>query len=209
MSNDKIRISNLRAEFTTFNTGGSLITTADNENPNKIAYPNQLGFDHMQSYYVGIEGNPSSNMRANVNFNVLGHVAENPINEIFYENRGRTITVKTDQGEEEVTDLNRVQVYNAEFEWNAKEFDLRGFYRTGHDQWGYEGDFFGLYSEANYGPNLDIYNGEILDFEVDGKRSLKGFKVAFGTQLWWGANPAVLLKYSKTIGKFDLSAIYH
>ncbi|HSQ46971.1 MAG TPA: hypothetical protein VLM44_08645, partial [Lutibacter sp.] len=160
-------------------------------------------------YYVGIEGNPSSNMRANVNFNVLGHVAENPIDEIFYENRGRTITVKTDEGEQEITDLNRVQVYNAEFEWNAKEFDLRGFYRTGHDQWGYEGDFFGLYPEANYGPNLDIYNGEILGFEVDGKRSLKGFKVAFGPQLWWGANPAVLLKYSKTIGKFDFSAIYH
>jgi hypothetical protein len=26
-----------------------------------------------------------------------------------------------------LTDLNRVQVYNAEYEWNAKDFDLRGF----------------------------------------------------------------------------------
>jgi hypothetical protein len=25
----------------------------------------------------------------------------------------------------ELTDLNRVSVYNAEFEWNAKDFDLR------------------------------------------------------------------------------------
>ena len=208
-SNDKIRISNLRAEFTTYNTGGSLITTPNNADPDKLAYPNQLGFDHMQSYYVGVEGNPSSNMRANVNFNVLGHVAENPIDEIFYENRGRTVTVNTNDGTADITDLNRVQVYNAEFEWNAKEFDLRGFYRTGHDQWGYEGDFFGLYPEANYGENLDIYNGEILGFEVDGKRSLKGLKMAFGPQLWWGANPAVLLKYSRTIGKFDFSAIYH
>ena len=39
---------------------------------------------------------------------------------------------------------------------------MRGFYRTGHYHWGYEGDLFGLYPEANYGPNLDIYNGEIL-----------------------------------------------
>jgi hypothetical protein len=31
-------------------------------------------------------------------------------------------------------------------------------------------DFFGLYPEANYGPNLDIYNGQIL--EIDGKRHL-------------------------------------
>jgi hypothetical protein len=31
---------------------------------------------------------------------------------------------------------------------------------------------FGLYPEANYGPNLDIYNGQILGFEIDGKRHL-------------------------------------
>ena len=163
----------------------------------------------MQSYYIGVEGNPSPNMRANVNFNVLGNVAENPIDEIFYENRGRTKTVNTDEGNVNINDLNRVQVYNAEFEWNAKDFDLRGFYRTGHYHWGYEGDFFGLYPEANYGPNLDIYNGEILGFEIDGKKSIKGLKVAFGPQLWWGANPAVLLKYSKKIGKFDVTGIYH
>jgi hypothetical protein len=37
----------------------------------------------------------------------------------------------------------------------------------------------GEYPEANYSPNLDIYNGETSGFEVDGKR-LKGFKAAFG-----------------------------
>ncbi|MFO7720612.1 MAG: glycoside hydrolase family 2 TIM barrel-domain containing protein [Gillisia sp.] len=208
-TNNKIRVSNLRAEFTTFNTGGSLITTPDDPVSGDLNYPNQLGFDHMQSYYVGIEGNPTSNMRANVNFNILGHVAENPIDEIFYENRGRPRSVNTDQGTVEITDLNRVQVYSAEYEWNAKDFDLRGFYRTGHYHWGYEGDFFGLYREANYGPNLDIYNGEFLGFEIDGKRSLEGLKAAFGPQLWWGANPAVLLKYSRKIGKFDISGMYH
>ena len=29
----------------------------------------------------------------------------------------------------------------------------------------------------------------------------KGFKLAMGPELWWGANPAILLKYSKTFGK--------
>ena len=207
---EKIRISNLRIESTTFNTGGSLITTPNVAAENNTVFPNQLGFDHMQSYFVGVEGNPAPNMKANVNFNVLGHVAENPIDEIFYENRGRSRSVKTIEGDYlNLTDLNRLQVYNANFEWNTKEFDLRGFYRTGHYHWSYEGDFFGLYPEANYGPNLDIYNGEILGFEVDGKKALTGLKAAFGPQLWWGANPAVLLKYSKTIAKFDLSAVYH
>ena len=208
-SNSLVRISNLRAEFTTFNTGGNLLTTPDEADPDKQVYPDELGFDHMQSYFVGVEGNPSSNMRANVNFNILGNVAQNPIDEIFYENRGRPQSVNTDEGNLVLSDINRVQIYNAEYTWNAKEFDVRGFYRTGHNHWGYEGDFFGLYPEANYGPNLDIYNGEISGFEVDGKKALKGLKAAFGPQLWWGANPAFLLKYSKTIGKFDITGVYH
>lgn len=208
-SNQKLSISNLRAEFTTYNTGGSLITTPEDADPNSNQFPNQLGFDHTQSYFFGVEGKPTSNVRANVNFNVLGNVAQNPIDEIFYENRGRSLSVNTNEGDVDLIDNNRVQVYNAEFEWNAKEFDLRGFYRTGHYHWGYEGDFFGLYPEANYGPNLDIYNGEILGVEVDGKKAFKGLKAAFGPQLWWGANPALLLKYNRKVANVDLAAIIH
>jgi hypothetical protein len=208
-SSEMIKISNLRAEFTTFTTGGSLITTPKTADATKSQYPNKLGSDHMQSYYFGVEGNPTSNMKANVNINVLGHIAENPINEIFYENRGRNIMVNTPNGPVTITDNNRVQVYNASYTWTAKDFDLRGFYRTGHYHWGYEGDFFGLYPETNYGPNLDLYNGETLGFEMDGKGSLNGLKAAFGPQLWWGANPAFLLKYSRKIGRIDATAVYH
>lgn len=204
-----IKLSNLRAEFTTFNTGGSLITTPEADDPNTSTYPNRLGFDHMQSYFIGVEGNPSANMKANVNFNILGNVATNPINEIFYENRGRAQNVVTDEGEVFTNDINRVQVYNASYKWTAKDFELRGFYRTGHYHWGYEGDFFGLYPEANYGPNLDIYNGETLGFEIDGRGDLDGLKAAFGPQLWWGANPAYLLKYNRKIGKFNAAIVYH
>ncbi len=206
---EKLSISRLSAQFTTFNTGGSLITTPETEDPDANVFPNQLGFDHMQSYFVGIQGKPAANMRANVEFNILGNVAQNPINEIFYENVGRPVTVT---GEEEniiLADNNRLRVYQAEFEWKAKEFDLRGFYRTGHYHWAYEGDFFNLYPEANYGPNLDIYNGEILGVEVDAKGELEGLKAAFGPQLWWGANPTMLLKYSRNILNWDVTGIYH
>ena len=209
-SSGKVRLSRLRAEFTTFNTGGSLITTPETENPDQETFPNQLGFDNMQSYYIGVEGSPASNMTAEENFNILGNVAQNPINEIFYENVGRPITVINSNGEEVViTDNNRVRVYNAEYEWNTKVADIRGFYRTGHYHWGYEGDFFGLYPEANYGPNLDIYNGEILGMEIDGKGALKGLKAAFGPQLWWGANPTVLLKYQTHFKHWDITGIYN
>ena len=208
-TSDILKISNLRAEYTTYNTGGTLLSTPKTADPLQNTIPDQVGFDHMQSYYIGVEGNPAPNMKANVNVNILGRVANNPINEIFYENRGRVQKISTTSGNYEFNDVNRVQVYNASCAWNAKEFDLRGFYRAGHYHWGYEGDFFGLYPDAYYGSNLDLYNGETIGFEIDGKKSLTGMKAAFGPQLWWGANPAVLLKYSKKFGIFDASAIYH
>ena len=207
--NTKIKLSNLRAEFTTFNTGGTLITTPNVADPANNTFPNQLGFDQMQSYFIGVEGNPTSNMRANVNFNILGNVAENPIDEFFYENRGRSRSVKTADGDLLLNDINRIQVYNAEFDWNAKDFNLRGFFRTGHYHWAYEGDFFNLYREAYYGPNLDVYNADISGIEIDAKGALKGLKAAFGSQLWWGANPAVFLKYGTRLGDWDVSAVYH
>ncbi len=206
----KIRISRFTAALSTFNTGGSLISTPKEPDPNNAVYPNQLGFDHMQSFFVGVEANPASNFRANVEFNVLGNVAQNPIDQIFYENRGRPVQLNSNNGAVNVESINRLQVYRASYQWNHKWFDLNGFYRTGHFHWGYEGDFFGLYPEANYGPVIDIYNGIApFGFEVEGKKQLNGLKLAFGPQLWWGANPAVLLKYSKELAKFKVTGIFH
>jgi hypothetical protein len=208
--NGKIRFSRLSAEISTFSTGGDLITTPDEAAPDNTTYPNQLGFDNMQSFYVGVEGNPTSNMTANVEFNILGNVALNPIDEIFYENKGRPVTVSGPDGNVTLEDNNRVEVYRASYKWDEKLFKLDGFYRTGHYHWGYEGDFFGLYPEANYGPNLDIYGGKApYGLEIEGKKLFKGLKLAMGPELWWGANPAILLKYSKTIGKFDFTGIFH
>ena len=207
---EKIRFSRLSAEFSSFNTGGSLITTPKAGNSNGTSYPNELGFDHTESYFVGVEGSPVSNMTANVEFNILGNVALNPIDEIFYENKGRPVTVTGPNGDVILRSNNRVDVYRASYKWDEKLFNLNGFYRTGHYHWGYEGDFFGLYPEANYGPNIDIYNGGApFGFELEGKKAFKGLKLAFGPQLWWGANPAILLKYTKSLAKFNLTGIMH
>jgi Glycosyl hydrolases family 2, TIM barrel domain len=212
----KVRMSELRADLFTFNTGGKRISTPEDPIPGRTNYPDQLGFDHMQSFFIGVEAKPSENFRANVSFNILGNVAENPINEIFYENRGRIRTVQSfnignnTTSAIELSGAERLKVYRADINWNAKHFDLKGFYRTGHYHWGYEGDFFGFYPEANYGPNIDIYNGDApFGFELTGKKAFKNFKVAFGPQLWWGANPAILAKYSRQIGKFDITGIFH
>lgn len=205
----KIYLSNFRAEFSTYNTGGSLISTPSQASTNSTTYPDKLGFDHMESFYVGVTADPAPNVSANVQFNVLGNVATNPIDEIFYENRGKPITVSSPTGTQQIQSNNRVQLYRSSINWDSKYFKLNGFYRTGHYHWGYEGDFFGLYQEANYGPNIDIYNGEApFGFEIEGKKALKGLKLAFGPELWWGANPAVLAKYSRKLANFDISGIF-
>ncbi len=205
-----IRLSRFSTMFQTFSTGGALITTPEDANPDVRQFPDQQGFDHMQSFYFGIEATPSNSVRANVEFNVLGNVAQNPIDEIFYENRGRPVTLSGPQGNTTVESLNRFQVYSASYHWDHRYFNLEGFYRTGRYHWAYEGDFFNLYPEANYGPNIDIYNG-IAPFGVEAefKRELTGLKMAFGPQLWWGANPAILLKYQRNVGQYEITGMFH
>jgi hypothetical protein len=205
----KVRVSNLRIELETISTGGDRVSTPDNAIADPESYPSFRGFDHLESYYTDIEAKPADNVRGTLSLNYIGHVPGNPIDEIFYENRGRPKTVLTPDDPIQLQGIERLKVYSADITWADRWFDLHGFYRTGHYHWGYQGDFFGLYQEANYGPNIDIYNGEApLGFELTTKKSLDGLKVALGQELWWGANPAILLKYQRRIGAYDAAIVY-
>lgn len=205
----RVRVSDVWIRFETISTGGTRVETPEDEAEFPETYPAFQGFDHLESYYAQFEAQPSANVRGQFTLNYLGNVPVNPINEIFYENRGRTVQLSSPNGPVGLDAAERLKVHNASISWADKWFNLEGFYRTGHYHWGYEGDFFGLYREANYGPNIDIYNGEApLGFELETKKSLRGFKLAMGQELWWGANPAILLKYSRTFGDYDATAIY-
>jgi len=94
----KLSLSNLQANFTTFYTGGSLISTPKEADPSQTIYPNKLGFDHMQSFNIGVTANPAQNVSVNVQFNVLGNVAQNPIDEVFYEKWDKPIQVTSPNG---------------------------------------------------------------------------------------------------------------
>jgi hypothetical protein len=209
VENSLVRVSGLRIDLQTYNTGGDRITTPTDPLPGNNTIPAFLGFDHLESFYAQVEANPAENITGKVSFNMLGHVPLNPIDEIFYEKRGVPQTIITNQGPVQTDGIDRFKVYNASITWDSRWFKLNAFYRTGHYHWGYEGDFFGLYPEANYGDNIDIYNADApLGFEVTGKKYIDGLKVAFGPQLWWGANPAVLVKYRRQVGPFMLTGIY-
>jgi beta-galactosidase len=204
----RVRLSGLRINLETYTTGGERISTPDNAAP-QAAYPSFLGFDRLESYYADFEATPAPNVVGHLSINMLGNVPVNPINEIFYENRGRPVVVQTPQGNVEMRDVERLKVYQSSVTWDDPKFDLKGFYRAGHTHWGYEGDFFGLYREAFYGSNIDTYNGEAPNgIEIAGKQALSGLKFAFGPQLWWGANPAYIFKIQRRIGRFDATGVY-
>jgi len=206
---ERLSVSGLRLEFETFSTGGSRLSTPETLDRTTTTRPAFRGFDHLQSFYADFSARPAGNVTGMLSVNLLGHVPLNPIDEIFYENRGRPRRVQSDGETIELNDIERLKVYRASVSWDDRWFKLDGFYRTGHYHWGYEGDFFGLYREANYGPNIDIYNAETpLGFELAGKRVFDGFKFALGPELWWGANPAFLAKYRRRLGPFEMTGIY-
>jgi hypothetical protein len=204
---ERVRVSGVRMQFETFSTGASLTTTPRTSAVGG-ALPAARGFDQLQSFYTDFQAQPSPAVTANLSVNILGSVPRNPIDQIFYENRGVVRPFQTDSGTVASGGLERVKVYQASLSWEDRWFGLQGFYRTGHFHWGYEGDFFGLYREANYGPNIDIYNAEApVGVEIAGKRTLNGLKAAFGPQVWWGAPPTALFKYRRPVGRFDAAAV--
>ncbi len=205
----KIRLSSLSMHFETYGTGGHNVTTPTSSAPDDEAYPSYRGFDHGQSFFAEVEAKPSDALIGKVSVNMLGRVPVNPINEIFYENRGRTRAVQGIHGERvDLTDNERFRVHQGSVLWDDRWFVLDAFYRTGHLHWQYEGDFFGLYRDAYYGPNIDMYNGEApIGVEIEGKKSLRGLTVAMGPQLWWGANPAVFVKYQRNLMGGDWTAV--
>ncbi len=204
----RARLSGLRVQLETVGTGGTNVTTPAASAP-QADLPSFRGFDKFQSFYADFEGRPTDHVTGTVSVNVLGQVPTNPINEIFYEKRGLDRTVLGADYAATAIRGERVKVHHATISWEDRLFQLDGFYRTGHYHWGYEGDFFGLYRDAYYGTNTDVYDADApVGFEVAGKRQFDGLKLAFGQELWWGANPAIIGKYRRVIGPVTATGIY-
>lgn len=196
------RISDLRARFETVGTAGSPATERSD----------RLVVDHTETFYVGFEFRPSARARASVSFNFIGNVAQNRLDPLSFENRVRTdpddpTPLSIEDGES--IELERFAVYRADLEADSTLAKLHGYYRVGHGHWGYEGDFFGLYPEAHYGPQIDIYQANApFGAELTAKGPLAGLKIAFGPEIYWGANPTVIAKYSRGFGPVVATVVH-
>jgi beta-galactosidase len=204
-----VRVSNLRLLLDSSLSRGSLATTR----------ANATAADHTESIFFDLALQPSSGVYGRASFNVVGNVAQNRLNNLFYENRGtQPSTAQGVSGAAPPTTggavgqslgLERFALYQAEFKLDRQDFALEGFYRTGHYHWGEEGDFFNLYREANYGPNIDIYHGNApFGVVFAGKKTLEGLKVAVGPELYWGANPSIVAKYQKSVGPVGITLMH-
>ncbi len=171
---------------------------------------NITSLDHMQSLYSTFTVQPSKKLRANATLNVIGNVAQNRIDELFYENRAQALELQLADGTtRSIQGGEQIKLYNAEFEWETPWGQTTGYFRTGHFHWGYEGDLFGFYPEAFYGPNIDIYNVDVpIGIEIEGKQALEGLSIAAGPQVFWGANPMVMAKYFRSLGAVDVAVLH-
>ncbi|MEM6731748.1 MAG: hypothetical protein AAF658_09335, partial [Myxococcota bacterium] len=213
-----LKVSQLTIDLRSYYTDGALLdVSAVDEFGVDFGFTNnrerqRKQVQSLQSFTIGVETNPAKGVKAEANFNVLGNVATNLINEIYYERRALTTRIQNDLAPTQtaaIPGLDRVRVYNAKLTWDDTYFELEGFFRTGHYHWGYEGDFFGLRPETYYGQSIDIYNADVpIGFEVTGKRELDGFKLLFGQEVYWGANPLVMGKYETRIGSYDFAIIH-
>jgi beta-galactosidase len=223
-----IRLSNVRLNFDSSMSQGNA----------QAARGATRVFDHTESFFTDFVLQPTANVYARLSVNIVGNAAQNRLDPIYYENRtrvaastvnangtttammggampgtttmsGTTATGTTLTTANAMTDLQRVAVYQAEINIDQKYFSVEGYYRTGHNHWGDEGDLFGLYRSAYYGPNIDIYNGTApFGAVITGHKFLEGLKIAIGPEIYWGANPSLIAKYRRTFGPVTLTLVH-
>ena len=193
-----VRISNLLLK---------LETTASRGAPNTVR-GTTWKYDHTESSFVDVTLEPSSNLYARLSMNFVGNVAQNRLDPIFYENP-TYYPPGAPPGLPRQTQVHPVAIYQAEIRAEHHAFSVDAFYRAPRTGWEYEGDFFHLYPDTHYGETVDIYRADApFGVVVSGKHALEGFKLAFGPQIYWGANPTIIGKYRREVGLLTFTLMH-
>jgi beta-galactosidase len=174
---------------------------------------NDPRFDHTESLYVDITVQPTRKIIAKTTVNLVGNAAQNRLDPLYWENRKPRVTEPMDPAAPATPSMelasDHISLYGAELKADLPAVGVEAFYRVGHGHWGYEGDFFGLFREAHYGTAIDIYHANApLGAVLSGKGSLADVKVAIGPELYWGANPSVIGKWSHAFGALAVTAMH-
>ena len=176
-----------------------------------------LSFTDGQMVNLDFEFNPTNRIRGDFSLNILGNVSESDF-EFRYGDRGLPITVEvldddllgvTTRRDTVLNGRERVEIYDFNAVYEGEDYNLEAFYHVPRFHWGYEGDFFGLLRETTDLAGQDIWNAKApYGVEFAGKKGLDGLKVAFGPEIYWGANPMVLLKYEFDVGATEMAVMH-
>ncbi|MFK7885284.1 MAG: hypothetical protein AB8G16_00335 [Gammaproteobacteria bacterium] len=201
--------------------GGSLLTRfvlKGTENAISESGENGVEFSDGQLLFMDFEFKPTEKIDGQFTVNVLGDVADLEPLEIVYGRRGLPVQVvgfgTTDQGVEvqtvqTFTDRERVEIYDFEAKYVGEDFDVTAFYHTPRYHWKYKGDFFGLVREATDIYGADIWNAKAPEgVEFVGKGRYEGLTILGGPEVYWGANPKVVGKYSSKFRNTDWTFIH-
>jgi beta-galactosidase len=172
-----------------------------------------LEFSDGQMVFLDFAFAPTERIEGQFSLNVLGNVADTEPLEIQYGRRGLPVEVVTVDGDTlttiEFEDRERVEIYDFSAEYEGDKFDLEAFYHTPRYHWKYEGDFFGLIRETTDIYGMDIWNAKAPQgVEMVGKGQFDGLTLLFGPEVYWGANPKVVVKYDFNFAGFDYTFIH-
>ncbi|MCP4879819.1 MAG: hypothetical protein GY905_04665 [Gammaproteobacteria bacterium] len=88
-----------------------------------------------------------------------------------------------------------LEIYDFSATHIGESVDTNLFYHVPRYHWGYEGDYFGLMRETTNMPDQDTWNEKApAGIELIGKGELDGLKLVAGEEIYWGADPMVMLK---------------
>jgi hypothetical protein len=178
---------------------------------------NSLEFSDGQMVFLDFGFQPNEKLEGQMSVNILGNVADKRPLEFTYGDRG--LEREIDVASEEIDDIDvtpitiedgrRIEVYDFEANYKGENFDLTAFYHTPRFHWGYEGDFFGLVWEATDIQGIDVWDAKAPEgVEIVGKNRFSGLTLLFGPEVYWGANPKVVVKYDFRLGKMDWTFIH-
>ncbi len=175
-------------------------------------------FSNGEMVFLDFGFNPAENIEGQFSVNILGNVADTEPLELQYGRRGQTVVVQgfvpvggvvPIETDIQLRDRERVEIYDFSAEYRSKFVDLEAFYHTPRYHWGYEGDFFGLIRETTDMEGQDIWNAKApRGVEFDGKEMFEGLKVLVGPEVYWGANPKAVVKYSNSFAGIDWTFIH-
>ncbi|MGD8236485.1 MAG: glycoside hydrolase family 2 TIM barrel-domain containing protein [Chromatiales bacterium] len=174
-------------------TGGEVILDFLSKGYDTVSpYPGngRVENDDGEMVFLDFAFHPVKNFWGDFTINIIANASDSDF-EFKYGDRVNPVGIA-----DETNTSDHIEIYDFRATYIGEGFDVNAFYHVPRYHWGYEGDFFGLLRETTDMEGQDIWNAKApYGVEFVGKDRLDGLKVVAGPEIYWGANPKVLLKY--------------